>query len=105
MTTTARFDRLRAWHDGWTVPLMSRAERQLRIAQDEWPALRWRIYCDPAFTLLRGRDRRGRRVVSVCKWHDHDAWSAAFASDLGVTHVAGRTLRAAIRAARYAMEA
>jgi hypothetical protein len=86
MTTTARSDRL------------------LAVARDEWPALRWRIYRGGMYAVLRGFDRRGHRVVSACKWHDHDAWSAVFASDLGGMHVAGRTLRAAIRAARYAME-
>jgi hypothetical protein len=79
----------------------ARSDRLLAVARDEWPALRWHIHVDPAFTLLRGRDRRGHRVVSVCQWGGDGPWVAVLA-DEGETH-AGRTLRAAVRAARYAL--
>jgi hypothetical protein len=77
--------------------------RLLAVARDEWPALRWGIGVHPDFTLLVGRDRRGHRVVSVCQWGGAGPWGAVLA-DEGETY-AGRTLRAAVRAARYAMEA
>jgi hypothetical protein len=88
MTTTARSDRL------------------LATARDEWPALRWMRVSAAAFTGIIGNDPYGRTVAAVWRPSDGDGrlFSASYAG--GVTYIAGwnRTLRAAVRAARYAME-
>jgi hypothetical protein len=79
--------------------------RLLAVARDEWPALRWRVHVSPDFVRLRGRDRRGHRVVDAFRWYGRGPWSAWIFDDIDSVNVAGRTLRAAVRAARYAMEA
>jgi hypothetical protein len=78
----------------------------LKIARDEWPALRWQREKSPSGVILGGYLRGGPRVAYVWRFGgDTDFCSSGLRPGGGEFVMPGprRTLRAAVRSLRYGM--